>query len=170
MDFNLVITALKKNQDSYKSLLLDLDKDEYMWKDKSDRWCLLEICCHLLDEEKEDFRARTKHVLENPESTMPGIDPVNWVKERNYIQQNFKETVEAFLNERKASIEWLESLDSPNWKNSYLHPKLGPMSAKLFLSNWLAHDYLHIKQILKTKFDYLKTITGEELDYAGEWN
>jgi hypothetical protein len=43
------------------------------------------------------------------------------------------------------------------------------MTAMLFLSNWLAHDYLHIRQIIKLKFDYLEKMTGEGLSYAGDW-
>ncbi len=43
------------------------------------------------------------------------------------------------------------------------------MTAKMFLSNWLAHDYLHIRQITKLKYDYLKQLTNEDLNYAGNW-
>ena len=77
--------------------------------------------------------------------------------------------LERFLNEREESIQWLETLTNPPWDNAHLHPKLGPMSASLFLNNWLAHDYLHIRQITKLKYDRLKAISGENLDYAGNW-
>ncbi len=43
------------------------------------------------------------------------------------------------------------------------------MSAQLFLNNWLAHDLLHIRQILSIKFNYLKENTEEPLNYAGDW-
>ena len=66
-------------------------------------------------------------------------------------------------------MEWLMNLDNPQWDNYYEHPKFGKMSAKLFFTNWLAHDYLHIRQILKLKFDYLKFISKEDLNYAGNW-
>jgi hypothetical protein len=39
----------------------------------------------------------------------------------------------------------------------------------MFLHNWLAHDYLHIRQIIRIKYDYLKKTSGEILLYAGEW-
>jgi hypothetical protein len=43
------------------------------------------------------------------------------------------------------------------------------MSARLFLHNWLAHDYLHIRQINRLKFAYLKAHSDISLDYAGAW-
>jgi len=43
------------------------------------------------------------------------------------------------------------------------------MTASMFFSNWLAHDYLHIRQITRLKYDYLKQLTNEDLSYAGTW-
>jgi hypothetical protein len=74
-----------------------------------------------------------------------------------------------FITERGQSINWLKSLENPNWNNAFEHNKLGSLNAKYFLNNWLAHDYLHIRQILKLKFDYLEYQSGENLDYAGKW-
>jgi hypothetical protein len=73
------------------------------------------------------------------------------------------------LAEREQSVKWLQSLTNPKWDNVHEHSKFGKMTAKMFLSNWLAHDYLHIRQITKLKYDYLKQLTNEDLDYAGNW-
>jgi len=43
------------------------------------------------------------------------------------------------------------------------------MSASLFLSNWLAHDYLHIKQIIALKYKFLEQFSGVSIKYAGDW-
>jgi hypothetical protein len=169
MDHLKIANELLKNKDVFKELLNDLTKEEYLWKPQPDKWCLLEVVCHLYDEELEDFRARTKHVLENPTQPLPPTDPPGWVLERNYIQQNYTDTLNKFLKERDESVKWLQSLKSPKWNNEYQHPKMGPLKAKMFLVNWPAHDYLHIRQITKLKFDYLKNITGENLNYAGDW-
>jgi hypothetical protein len=96
-------------------------------------------------------------------------DPVGWVKDRNYLEKDYEPTLTRFLLEREHSVNWLQSLDSPEWNNTHHHPELGSMTAMQFLSNWLAHDYLHFRQIIKLKFDYLKEITGESLNYAGDW-
>jgi hypothetical protein len=169
MNYKPITQELSKNINVFKGLLSGLTEEEYVWKPNPNKWCMLEIICHLYDEEREDFRTRTKLVLETPEEALPPIDPTGWVQERRYMEQNFDDKLNAFLKEREQSIDWLQSLQSPNWDNAYNHPKFGPMTAKMFLSNWLAHDYLHIRQITRLKYDHLGTITGENLNYAGSW-
>jgi len=167
--YNKIVAELSSNKEILKELLTEVSIEEYLWKTTPDKWCLLEIICHLYDEEREDFRARMRHVFENHELPLPPIDPPGWVQKRQYIQQNYSETLNKFLKEREQSIKWLQSLKNPKWENAYDHPKFGEMTAKMFLSNWLAHDFLHIRQILKLKFDYLKKLSDETLTYAGEW-
>jgi DinB superfamily len=169
MNSNKIIDGLKKNISTYESLLLNTPHEEHAFKSGPKKWSLLEIVCHMHDEEREDFRARLKHVLENNPGDLPPIDPPAWVVDRKYSEQNYQEALRNFIKERKESIQWLNSLASPQWDNAYVHPKFGEMSGKLFLSNWLAHDYLHIRQILSVKHEYLKSISGESLSYAGDW-
>jgi len=164
-----IIQELSKNTAIFKGLFKDIEKSAYLWKSCPTKWCLLEIICHLYDEEREDFRTRTKQVLENPELSLPPFDPVKWVKERNYIEQNYNEMLDKFINERQQSIDWLQSLKNPQWNNTHQHPKLGALSANMFLANWLAHDYLHIRQINNLKYNYLMQFSGESLVYAGNW-
>lgn len=169
MNRTAIRQELSKNKNVFKELLTGLTDQEYLWKPNPNKWCLLEIICHLHDEECEDFRARTAHVLKTPTKPLQPINPSGWVQERQYIKQNYANKLGHFLNEREKSIEWLQSLRTPKWDNAYEHPKFGPMTAKMFLSSWLAHDYLHIRQILKIKFDYLKHLNEETLSYAGNW-
>ncbi len=163
------INEFSSNIRTFESLLTNVSSEQVQWKQDPTKWSMLEVGCHLYDEEREDFRTRLKLVLETPEKSFPSIDPTGWVIERNYASQNFDKIVQLFIQERKNSIEWLKSLQSAKWDNAYLHLKLGPMSAKFIIANWLAHDYLHIRQIIKLKYDYLKELSKESLSYAGDW-
>ena len=167
MDF--ITEQLQENKNVFINLLRDINKDIFLWKQTPEKWCLLEIVCHLYDEEREDFKFRTQWVLEKPNQTPPPFNPVVWVTERNYIAQEYNQVLNNFIEEREQSITWLQSLQNPKWENYFEHPKKGKLTAKFFLTNWLAHDYLHIRQIIKLKFDYLERQSGENLDYAGTW-
>ena len=169
MDQSKIIDELSRNREVFRSLLTDTQPDEFSWKPRPDKWCLLEVVCHLYDEEREDFKARVKHCLENPEDELASIDPVGWVTARKYLEQNFEEKLDTFLSERGTSIKWLESFENPQWQNAIDHPKLGKMSAKQFLSNWLAHDFIHIRQIIKIRYAYLDEYGSDSLKYAGNW-
>ncbi|MBK8955125.1 MAG: DinB family protein [Saprospiraceae bacterium] len=160
---------MQTNQKVIKNLLSGLDSDVNLWRTQPDKWNLLDIICHLVDEEREDFRFRLKHVLQTPQKEMSSINPVAWITERKYQEQNFKKVLANFNAERKISIDWLNKLSNPKWENFYSHPKLGILSATMFLQNWVAHDYLHIRQIVGIKFHYLKSKSRESLNYAGDW-
>ena len=97
------------------------------------------------------------------------ISPNDWVKEHNYVSLNYQVSVDTFLKERDKSIKWLKSKAEANWNNVFVHHVLGDMSAKLFLTNWLAHDYLHMRQILRYQYQYLAEKSGIDLQYAGNW-
>ena len=169
MDHKKIIENLKGNRDVFSTILSNKNKHEYLWKPNNTKWCLLEVVCHLYDEEREDFRSRVKHTLETPNEPMPMFDQIAWVKDRKYIEQDYNQMVEKLLEERLYSINWLSSLKDPSWENAYLHPKLGALSAEHFLVNWLAHDFLHIRQIVGLQFLHLKQTSNNNLSYAGSW-
>jgi len=170
MNHASIILQLEANQKTFEGLLHASSPEEIIWRPAENKWCLLEIANHLYDEEREDFRARLKHVLENPKDKLPSIDPVGWVTARNYMGKSYETVVREFLQERELSIQWLRSLQSPDWKSTHHHHKFGAMSAEMFLANWVAHDYLHIRQILRLKYEYLKQAASEvSLRYAGDW-
>ncbi len=164
-----LIRALEKNGHVFRSLLENTPKDQFVWREQENKWSLLEIVCHLSDEEREDFRMRIHSTLEDPVKPWPKIDPLAWVTERHYSNQNFGDMLIKFLDERHASVEWLSDLSNPQWDNAYQHPKVGPVSARFLMANWVAHDYLHIRQINRVKYNFLKYTSGQELDYAGQW-
>lgn len=169
MDQKKIIQSLENNIAVFNSMLSVNDLNLQTWRFKPEKWNLLEIVCHLYDEEREDFRARLKHVLENPQELMPGIDPLALVESRQYSKQDYTDKLDAFFDEREESVKWLRNLSAPKWENAYQHPKFGPLTANMFLANWLEHDYLHMRQILNLKHEYLKSISGQNLDYAGNW-
>ena len=169
MNSSFIIHQLGKNQTIFEHLFKSISTEQIQWKPQPEKWTLIEIVCHLHDEEKEDFRTRLSQVLVNPEIPFPKIDPVDWVVSRNYASKDYFQTLNVFLDERKKSVEWLNSLKQPKWDNAFIHSKFGPLSGHFLLSNWLAHDYLHIRQVTKLKYDYLVFISGEKMDYAGKW-
>lgn len=164
-----IIKELDSNRKVFENLLELVPEEMILWKGNSNRWSLLEIVCHLYDEEKEDFGARVRSVLKDPKKSFSPINPEGWVEERNYIEQEYDEVLYKFLKERETSIEYLGALKNSPWKNVHKHPSLGDMSAELFLANWLAHDHLHIRQIVKLKYDFLKDVSEQDLSYAGNW-
>jgi len=99
-----IIKELARNKAVFQSLLEGIAPEEHLWKPGPEKWCLLEIVAHLYDEEREDFRARTRHTLETPDTPAPPIYPEAWVTERKYIERNYDVMVHKFLEQREVSI------------------------------------------------------------------
>ena len=146
--------------------------DEVMrWKPAPECWSMLEVVNHLADVEAFDFRARVERTLNDPAEVWPSIDPQSWVVSREYNTREPKESVERFLAQRKTSLDWLRALKDAAWGNVHEHARLGPMSARMLLANWIAHDLLHARQLLRLHYESLALRTApESLDYAGPWS
>lgn len=140
------------------------------WKPAPERWSLLEIVNHLADEEVLDFRTRVERTLRDPAEAWPAISPQDWVTQRNYNARDPVESLERFMRERQQSIDWLRTLRAANWNHAHVHPKFGAMSARFLLGNWIAHDLLHARQMLRLHHAAVAAaIAPETLDYAGPW-
>lgn len=169
MNHSAIIEQLKSNKEVFKAQLFNRAREEYTFKPTPDKWCMLEVLCHLIDEEKEDFRTRVQYLLQEPGKALPTFDPTKWPAARNYLGQDYETKVTELITERSKSVEWLTSLTSPDWQNTYQHQRLGPISAELFLANWLAHDYIHIRQLNRLAFEYLSHQSENPLLYAGNF-
>jgi DinB superfamily len=167
--FDYILQGLESNGLIIQQLLQDAPAEMIVFRPAPGKWNLLEIACHLVDEDAYDFGARVKHVLENPGVTPPSIDPQAWVLEKDYAGQDYATVIQQFVAGRREWISYLRALRNPNWENAWAHPKRGALPAKLFLENWLAHDYLHLRQIIATKYAYLLSVADVPMDYAGEW-
>lgn len=169
MDIKYAAQQLEKNKNIIYSYLNGSSKEEYLWKQSVDKWNLLTIICHLYDEEREDFRTRFKNCIETPDQRPPQFDPTAWITDRKYAEQNFDEKLALFLLERDKSVSYLKSLRDVDMTQGYDYKNYGIANGNFFLANWLAHDYLHIKQITRLKYDYIKHVSGQKIDYAGKW-
>jgi uncharacterized damage-inducible protein DinB len=168
MDHQAIEAQLGVNVGVFKHLFQNLSEEQARWKPGADRWSMLEVICHLYDEEREDFRKRLKLTLNDPEAPWPPIDPEGWVLERSYHKKDLEQSLRNFFKEREKSLQWLDHLQSPAWKSTHRHPQMGLMSAELILANWLAHDFFHIRQASELHFTYLtKAVSPISLSYSG---
>ena len=168
MDIHFFIEQMKLNLNAILKHYEALDDDFLHWKQFENKWSLLEILNHLCDEERADFRLRLDYTLNRPGETWPIWQPLKLVEERNYNQLAFDTSLTDFTDERKKSIQWLQELGEINWEADYIHPEIGRMTAGDLMAAWLAHDYLHLRQIANTKLEYLRQLAQPySLRYAG---
>lgn len=165
-----LIDTMSRTPSVLRAMCAGLSPERVRWKPDAERWSILEVLRHMLDEEREDFRPRLCATLESPAGPWAPIDPAGWSRERRYNEADPEETLRGFERERADSLAWLRGLVSPDWSHAYVHPKFGPIHAGDLLLAWSTHDFLHLRQICKRLYELgLRDGSGYSAQYAGEW-
>jgi hypothetical protein len=132
-------------------------------------WSILEVVCHLYDEEREDFRQRLDIMLHRPAEPWPSINPGGWVTERAYNERDCATMLANWLAERARSLDWLDGLVAPVWDSEVTSP-FGRMRPGDMLAAWVAHDNLHQRQLVELRRQrLLKLAEPYDVQYAGDW-
>jgi len=169
MEFQTLYQELSNSTEIIRTLLAGIQQDDARVKPADEAWSILEVVCHLYDEEREDFREHLDFILHRQNEEYHVIDPQSWVKTRKYNEQNFIEMQAKFFAERKHSLEWLNKISNSNWDTTYTS-EYGSVSAGEMFSCWVAHDNLHIRQLVELRRAYIERITKPyEIQYAGDW-
>lgn len=169
MNLDFYIARLGDNVQVFEGLLGGVGEAQARWKPAPERWSILEVLNHLYDEEREDFRRRLDFTLHRRGESWPPIDPQGWVAERRYNERDLGQSLLNFTREREQSLSWLRDLSEPDWQSSYEHTR-GVLTAGDVLASWLAHDFLHVRQLARLHYEYVSLVAAPyQTAYAGDW-
>jgi hypothetical protein len=169
MNLDYFIERLGRNRAVFEGLVRGISLEQARWRPAPDKWSILEVINHLYDEEREDFRQRLELTLADPKQPWPPIDPRGWVTARAYNERDLDASLDNFFAEREKSLAWLSQLSSPNWENRNEGPN-GVLSAGDLMASWMAHDFLHIRQLTRLQWQYVGALAEPyKTAYAGPW-
>lgn len=169
MKFTELYQEMVNSTEIIRTLIADISQEEAQIKPAPEAWSMLEVICHLHDEEREDFREHLDFILHRQNEEWHRIDPHDWVTSRNYNGQNFIEMQMKFFEERRKSLDWLIDLSDTDWDITYTS-EYGSVPAGEMFASWIAHDNLHIRQLVELKRFQIERITKPyAIEYAGEW-
>ncbi|NOT05367.1 MAG: DinB family protein [Anaerolineales bacterium] len=169
MEFNTFYQELQNSTEMIRALLSGVAPEAARLKPSAESWSMLEVVCHLYDVEREDFREHLDFILYRQNEKWHEIDSDRLVTERKYNEQNFADMLEKFFAEREKSLAWLKGLQNPGWAKTYT-TLYRTISAGEMFACWVAHDNLHIRQLVELRRLRLENITKPyNLEYAGDW-
>jgi uncharacterized damage-inducible protein DinB len=169
MQFQVLFQELVNSTEMIHALIKDVGQEQAQVRPDAGSWSILEVVCHLYDEEREDFREHLDFILHRQNEEWHHIDPQGWVTERKYNEQNLQEMTDKFFAERHKSLGWLKGLANANWETEYTS-QFGSMRAGDMFASWVAHDNLHIRQFTELRRKYIERITQPyDIQYAGDW-
>ncbi len=169
MKFETLYQELQNSTEMIRALLSGVIQAEAQARPEADAWSTLEVICHLYDEEREDFREHLDFILRRQNEEYHIIDPQGWVKERRYNDQDFRVMQDKFFSERQKSFEWLKGIANSDWDTTYTSQH-GSVTAGEMFACWIAHDNLHIRQLVELRRKRIEDITQPyPIEYAGDW-
>jgi len=169
MKFETLYRELADSTEMIRALLANVTQAESQVKPSPHSWSILEVICHLADEEREDFREHLDFILHRQGEEWHRINPQAWVLERKYNEQAFVASKATFFAERAKSLEWLKGLSHPNWDTVYTS-EFGSVPAGEMFASWIAHDNLHVRQLVELRRTRIEGIVQPfAIAYAGDW-
>ena len=169
MEFKTLYQELQNSAEMIRALLGGISQEDAQIRPTPESWSILEVVCHLYDLEREDFREHLDFILHRQDEEYHVIDPQAWIMERRYNEQDLRAMQEKFFEERQNSLEWLKGLTNADWDITYTS-QYGSVTAGEMFSCWVAHDNLHIRQLVELRRARIEKITRPyPLEYAGEW-
>lgn len=169
MEFRTLYRELENSTELIRALLVGITQEEAQIKPNPESWSMLEVVCHLYDEEREDFREHLDFILHRQNEEYHVIDPQRWIQERRYNEQDFQVMKDKFFAERHKSLEWLKGISNSDWDITYTS-EYGSVSAGEMFSCWIAHDNLHLRQFVELRRARIENITKPyPIEYAGDW-
>ena len=169
MEFKTLYQELQNSAEMIRALLAGISQEDAQIRPTPESWSILEVVCHLYDLEREDFREHLDFILHRQDEEYHVIDPQAWIMERRYNAQDLRAMQEKFFEERQKSLEWLNGLANADWDITY-SSQYGSVTAGEMFSCWVAHDNLHIRQLVELRRARIEKITRPyPLEYAGEW-
>ena len=169
MIFTNLTSQLERNAKAILTLSQNISNEQARWKPDAQGWSVLEVICHLADEEVEDFRTHVDHLLYHTNDPWPEINPQAWVIERRYYEQDLNTVFSRFMTERQISLSWLNGLRNMDWERGIEAP-FGKISAGDVLCSWAAHDILHLRQLVELHYAFsTKQALPYQVRYAGQW-
>lgn len=169
MKIEETIRQMTANAEAIRSLVQTISSEQAQWKPNPETWSMKEVMEHVYNEERGDFRAHLKEMFHEP--------PLAWgdLQDGWRPVESCRRGLEGFLMEREASIAWLMALESPDW-NITSQASFGPandvlvLSAGDVLTSWVAHDFLHLRQMNELQYAWNEKLTSPySVQYAGGW-
>lgn len=156
------IRQLEHNGKAILALTVGVSETQARWQPAPDEWSMHQVLQHLVSEERNDFRKWLAQAVEVP------VQPLAFDVARRATATLLLKASH-FRQERRHSLAWLRRLSVPDW-SVRARSGWGRRSAGDLLSAWVAHDLLHLRQLIALKYA-LTQVASEpyRVGYAGAW-
>jgi hypothetical protein len=120
----------------------------------STEWSSREILAHLVDDEIYVMRTRLERIIKEDHPSLAPHDEKQWYANRNTTRDAPVELLGDFAVQRAASLGIIKMLRESDWMRQGYQPEYGLFTAQEWLSQWVAHDTAHLRQVESNTEEY----------------
>lgn len=148
-----ILAILKETPPRLASLTTSLPQTQLHTPPSPGEWSVHEILAHLraCDDVWGSYYILTILAQNNP--TIKARNPRTWIKNTDYLEQDFQSSLRAFTNQRNKLLAVLASLSPKEWARTNMLIGAGKPLQQTLLSHadgLARHERAHLKQIERT--------------------
>lgn len=141
------LRLLEQTPSILRSLILELNHQDAVWKPAPDRFSVAEVMAHLSHSESCCYRARLDRFL-NEE--MPEFEPDDaQMHLALYHGADPQSSFDRFVKLRESNLAYLRTLPRTAADRRAQHKTAGEITLQQMLHEWALHDLGHIRQIIE---------------------
>jgi hypothetical protein len=129
-----------------QAALRQFPKKMWCYQTSPDRWSIHDIVIHLADSEASTY-VRCRRIIAEPGTAILKFDGERWAKSLCYFNQSAREALDIIFYLRKATHKLLAGLPDHVWDNTVIHPRVGQITLKKWISIQERHIPHHIDQM-----------------------
>ena len=117
--------------------------------DRSDAggWSTRYVLAHLLTVDKPAIRDRVQTMLDEDNPSLPNVAADAALQASEYRELPLEQLLTRFAEERRLTVEQLQSLSDVARRRTGVHGQAGPITVADVIHHFAAHDMLHVGQI-----------------------
>lgn len=155
----ILITTLSR----WKDLTQSMPEELLVQKPAPGEWSPVECLQHMVDTEKV-FQTRVQAFLEGRD--FPAFNPDT--EGTRSAEPSHTGLADEFSNLRAESLRLLESIAPGDLDRQARHPELGPVTLRMMLNEWAAHDLNHTVQAERALMQPFMRDCGPWLKYFAD--
>ncbi len=145
-----LIEALRQTYPALVILTSGIPDARLDYRSAPEEWTVREILAHLVDDEMYVMRTRLERIIKEDRPHLAPHDEQVWYASRNTSRDALSELLSDFATQRAASLGIIAMLGESDWAREGYQPEYGAFTAEGWLTRWVEHDTVHLRQIERT--------------------
>ena len=141
---SVLIESLESTPRDLARLLRPIDAAAAHWRPVPDEWCIADVVAHLGYCEAP-YLARLQRVVEQDNPFEPALPPDESAHD---LAQPLADLLQAFVVRRAETVVFLTGLEQRDWGRPLVHASLGPTKLRDQVQELVAHDNMHLEQLV----------------------